>query len=441
MNHASRVIRDLTHLSAGELARRIRAREVTAQAVVEAFLERIEAINPQINAVVRLAPDALDRARQADLDLAQGRAHGPLHGVPFTVKDVFDVADLPSAVGLDARRGKFPGDDAVAVMRWRQAGAILLGKTNCPPGGSGADTENLLYGRTLNPHDPTRTPGGSSGGEAAIIAAHGSPLGLGSDSGGGLRVPAHFCGVAALKPTVGRVPNTGAYNHRGGLTDVRTQIGPLARSVADLALAWPLLCGQDFIDSGVVPMPVGDPTSVCLGELSVAYFGSDPASPASSETADTIGAVAQALARASVLVEPARPRDFVRNGRGISDAYAEVASLRGQDVVELYDAWDGYRSFLLQFIRPYDAILCPVSAQPAPPFREVDRKRFDYTLPFSLLGWPVVVVAAGRSKSGLPIGVQIAARPWREEVAIALGMVVERALSGASSPRPANPWS
>ncbi|HRW46840.1 MAG TPA: amidase family protein, partial [Caldilinea sp.] len=163
-------------------------------------------------------------------------------------------------------------------------------------------------------------------------------------------------------------------------------------------------------------------------EQCVAYFPSDPASPATTETADTVGAVAQALARAGVLVEPARPRDFVRNGRGISDAYSEIASLRGQDVVELYDAWDGYRSFMLQFLRPYDAIVCPVAPHPAPPFREVDRKRFDYTLPFSLLGWPVVVVPAGRTKDGLPIGVQIAARPWREDVALALGAAIEREL-------------
>lgn len=419
---------ELTSCTASELARRIRMREVSAEAVVEAFLERIAEVNPAINAVVQLAPDALDRARQADRDLAQGLLHGPLHGVPFTVKDVFDVAGLPTAVGLEARRGERAREDAVTVLRWRQAGAILLGKTNCPPGGSGSDTENLLYGRTLNPHDLTRTPGGSSGGEAAIIAAHGSPLGLGSDSSGGLRVPAHFCGVMALKPTVGCVPNSGAYNHRGGLTDVRTQIGLLARSVADLTLTWPLLCGPDFIDAGVVPMPIGDPAGVSLSDLHVAYFTSDPASPVSAETVDVVGAAAQALARAGVHLEPARPQDFVRNGRSISDAYAEIASLRGQDVVELYDAWDGYRSFCLQFLRTYDALLCPVSPQPAPPFREMDRRRFDYTLPFSLLGWPVVAVPAGRSKEGLPIGVQIAARPWREEVALALGSAVERAL-------------
>ena len=418
----------ITRLTATELADHIRTGALSATESVQAFLARITEINPQINAIVQLAPDALDRARQADADLAQGRLHGPLHGVPFTVKDAFDVAGLPTTVGLEARRRANAGEDAVAVLRLRQAGAILLGKSNCPPGGSGNDTENLLYGRTLNPHASACTPGGSSGGEAAIVAAGGSPLGLGSDSSGGLRVPAHFCGVAALKPTVGRVPNSGVYNQSGGLTDVCTQIGLIARTTADLALAWPLLCGPDFVDSGVVPMPVPDSGAICLGEQTVAYFPSDPAAPATPETADRIGAVAQALAREGVLVEPARPRDFVRNGRGISEAYGEIASLRGQDVVELYDAWDSYRSFLLQFMRAYDAILCPVAPHPAPPFRDPDRRRFDYTLPFSLLGWPVVVVPAGRTQNGLPLGVQIAARPWREDVALALGAAVERAL-------------
>jgi len=418
----------IARLTAVELAQRIRTGAVSATETVQAFLARIGEINPQINAIVQLAPDALDRARQADLDLAQGRLHGPLHGVPFTVKDAFDVAGLPTTVGLEVRRHEYAGEDAVAVLRLRQAGAILLGKSNCPPGGSGSDTENLLYGRTLNPHAPACTPGGSSGGEAAIVAAGGSPLGLGSDCGGGLRVPAHFCGVAALRPTVGRVPNSGVYNQPGGLTDVRTQIGLIARTTADLSLAWPLLCGPNFVDSGVVPMPVPDPGAVCLAEQTVAYFPSDPAAPATPETADRVGAVAQSLARAGVLVEAARPRDFVRNSRGISEAYREIASLRGQDVVELYEAWDGYRSFLLQFIRAYDAIICPVAPHPAPPFRELDRRRFDYTLPFSLLGWPVVVVPTGRTQNGLPLGVQIAARPWREDVALALGAAIERAL-------------
>ena len=324
------------------------------------------------------------------------------------------------------------------MARLQRAGAILLGKTNCPPGGGGGDTENVVYGRTLNPYNLACTPGGSSGGEAAIVAAGGAPFGLGSDSGGSVRVPAHYCGVAGLKPTAGRVPNTGAYDHPGGLSDPRSQIGPLARSVADLHLVLSVIGGPDGFDSGVIPMPLGKPEDVCLKELTVAYFLEDHGAPVTPETGDSVGAAAQALARAGVLVEPAQPRDFVRDSREITRSWWELASLRGQDVVELFNAWDGYRTRLLQFMQRYDAILCPVDSHPAPPFKERDPHRFDYTLPFSLTGWPVVVVRAGRSKTGMPIGVQIAARPWRDEVALALGKVIEEQLGGWQKPKPRN---
>ena len=421
---------ELCSLSATELAFRIRSRAVTSEAVVAACLQRIAVVNPKINAVVQLVPDALDRARQADADLARGIVHGPLHGVPFTAKDVFDVAGVVSAVGLENRRHHVPKEDAIAVARLKAAGAILMAKTNCPPGGGGGDTENVVYGRTLNPYDLACTPGGSSGGEAAIIAAGGSPIGLGSDSGGSIRVPAHYCGVAGLKPSMGRVPNTGAYDHPGGMSDPRSQVGPLARSTADLALVLPIIAGPDGFDSGVVPMPLGKPDDVCLKELCVAYFLEDRASSVTAETGDVVGAAAQALSRAGVLMEPALPRDFVRDGRDITKAWWEMASLRGQDVVEMFGAWDQYRTRLLQFMQRYDAILCPVDPHPAPPFKERDPHRFDYTLPFSLTGYPCVVVRAGTSKHGMPIGVQIAARPWRDDVALALGQAIEQALGG-----------
>jgi amidase len=391
-------------------------------------------VNPRINAVVQLAPDARERARQADADLAQGVVHGPLHGVPFTVKDVFDAAGIVGAVGLDHRRGHVPGYDAVVVARMRKAGAILLGKTNCPPGGGGGDTENVVYGRTLNPYSLACTPGGSSGGEAALVAAGGSPLGIGSDSGGSIRVPAHYCGVASIKPSFGRVPNTGAYDHPGGLSDPRTQVGVLARRVADLALVLPIIAGPDNYDSSVIPMPLAAPGPVRGQALKVAYFVEDGASPVTHETGHTVGAAAQALSRAGAQVELARPADFVRESRAITEAWWELASLRGQDVVELYNAWDRYRTRLLQFMTEYDAILCPADPHPAPPFKQRDPKRFDYTLPFSLLGWPVVVVRAGTAKDGMPIGVQIAARPWRDDIALALAMEVERELGGWKAP-------
>jgi amidase len=425
---------ELHWLPATEIAARIRSGTLTSEAVVSACLQRIAAVNPQINAVVQLAPDALEQARQADADLANGVVRGALHGVPFTVKDVFDVTGIVSAVGLEHRRHNVPAYDATVVTRMKRAGAILIGKTNTPPGGGGGDTENVVYGRTLNPYKLTSTPGGSSGGEAAIVAAGGSPIGLGSDSGGSIRVPAHYCGVAGLKPTTGRIPNTGAYDHPGGLSDPRTQIGVLARAVEDLGMVLPIIAGPDNFDAGVIPMPLGDWTQVGVRQLTVAYFLEDRVTPVTNETAHAVGAAAQALSRAGARLEESEPHDFVRDSRGLTERWWNLASLHGQEVVELFDGWDGYRTRLLQYMDRYDAILCPADAHPAPAYRERDPKRFDYTLPFSLLGWPVVVVRAGVSAQGLPIGVQIAARPWRDDVALALAKALERELGGWHKP-------
>lgn len=409
------------------LAQAIRTQQVSAQEVVAAHLARIQTINPQLNAVIQLAPDALAHARQADTDLAAGIVQGPLHGVPFTVKDVFATANLVSP--LDQRiRQRFSTTDATVVARLRAAGAILLGKTNCPPNGSGSDTENAVCGRTLNPHAAERTPGGSSGGEAAIIAVGGSSFGLGSDVRGGLRVPAHYCGVATLKPTAGRVPNTGAYNQPGGLTDPRTQSGPLARTVSDLALLLSIIAGVDQQDAGVVPMPWRNPAAVRPEKLTVAYFTADPASPVTDDIRHAIGASAQALARARVAVEPARPTDLVAAGREIDAFWQDLAGAPGRTVVEFYALWDNFRTHLLQFMQPYDAILCPVTHQAAPLIQERDPRRFDYTAPFSLTGYPAVVVPVGTTANGLPIGVQVVGRPWREDVALAVAKILEQEL-------------
>jgi amidase len=208
---------NLVWASAVDLAQGIVAKRVTSQEILTALLQRIESVNPRLNAVIQIAAErALDDARRSDEELARGHLRGPLHGVPFTVKDVFDTAGIVSAVGLEERASFIPKVDAVVVARMKAAGAILLGKTNCPPGGAGGVTDNPVYGRTNNPYNELCSPGGSSGGEAAAVAAGASPLGIGSDSGGSLRVPAHYCGIATLKPTTGRVPNTGVFEHPGG---------------------------------------------------------------------------------------------------------------------------------------------------------------------------------------------------------------------------------
>lgn len=425
---------EIIYASATELAEQIQKGALSSEEVVAACLERIEAVNPHINALTILAPDALDQARQADADLAKGETRGPLHGVPFTVKDTFDTVGLVSAPGRQIRRQRAPFQDATVVKRMRGAGAILLGKTNCPPGGSGNDTENALTGRTLNPYHLEHTPGGSSGGEAALIASGGSPMGLGSDTGGGVRIPAAYCGIAALKPTLGRIPNTGAYNQPGGFTDLRTQIGPLARRVDDLLLLLRVIDGPDYVDAGVIPMPLYDPAVLSLKDLTVAYFPYDPDSLVIDLVADTVGAVAQALARAGIQMVENRPLDLIGGARDLDRAWRNMAATRGQDVVELHAAWDRYRTNLLQFMLRYDAILCPTDHHPAPRFADRDPQRFDYTVPFSLTGYPSAVVRTGATREGLPLAVQILSHPWREDIVLALVHVLEEEFGGWQPP-------
>ena len=247
---------ELIYTSATSLAQAIREKQISSQEVVEAYIQRIEAVNPQLNAVVQLTADsALTQAKQADGALAHGEITGPLHGVPITVKDSFDTKGIISTAGTKGRASYIPQQDATAVARMRAAGAIVLGKTNLPELSLAYESNNLIYGRTNNPYDLSRTPGGSSGGEAAIIAAGGSPLGLGTDAGGSIRVPAHFCGIAGLKPTSGRIPFTGLLPPALGASARLRHVGPMARYVEDLALTLPILAGVDWRDPATVPMP------------------------------------------------------------------------------------------------------------------------------------------------------------------------------------------
>ncbi|GAB1817288.1 amidase [Herbidospora sp. RD11066] len=244
---------DLIHSDATELAELIHTGKISSVDVVRAHLDRIEAVNPGINAIVTLADGALEAARAADADLASGREVGPLHGVPFTVKDSFDTAGVPTQRGSPIFAGRVPDVDATAVARMKAAGAILLAKTNLPEFSYWIESDNLLTGRTNNPWDLDRSPGGSSGGESAAIAAGMSPLGLGSDLSISLRGPAADTGIAALKATHGRVPMTGIWPR---VPRRDWHAGPMARSVRDLALAYSLLAGPDGAD-GFASVPGG----------------------------------------------------------------------------------------------------------------------------------------------------------------------------------------
>lgn len=420
---------DICFVSATQLLRAIRERELSAQAVVAAYQERQETVNPRLNAVTVVAEDALEQARLADKKQARGEQLGPLHGLPFTVKDTFETAGLQSQLDVRIRKRQVARKDATVVARMKEAGAILLAKTNCPPAGSGSDTENAVIGQTRNPHNASLSPGGSCGGEAALIACGGSALGLGSDTGGGLRVPAAFCGTTALKPTQGRVPNTGVYNQPGGFTDQRTQIGPVARRVEDLLLALRIIGGPDYLDGGVVAKPLYDPSQLPLRDLTIAAFPYDPSSLVTSAVANAVGASGQALARAGVQVVENRPLDLVGGARDLDRGWRQMAATRGQDVVELLHAWDQFRTNLLQYIRYYDAILCPAVHHTAPPIGTRDNQRFDYTVPFSLTGYPAAVVPVATDVDGLPVAVQVVSHPWREDIVVALAQALEEEFS------------
>jgi amidase len=251
---------DITTKSATELANAIRSKQLSSKSIVEAHLEQIAKVNPKLNAVVQLtAESARKEADEADAALARGDIKGPLHGVPVTIKDTLETTGVICTGGTKGRANYVPNADATAVARLRAAGAIILGKTNVPELAGAIETDNLVYGRTNNPYDLGRTPGGSSGGEAAIVAACGSPLGLGTDAGGSIRIPAHFCGLAAIKPTSGRVPRTGQFPLPMGARNAVFHVSLIARNVDDLALALPIIAGPDFRDHSIVGCPCSIP--------------------------------------------------------------------------------------------------------------------------------------------------------------------------------------
>ena len=244
-----RGLADPIHFSSTRaLADAIRTGDLSSEAVVRACLDRIEAVNGALNAVFQLQTEAaLARAREADAALARGESWGALHGVPMTIKDSLDTAGVVTTGGTEGRADFVPDRDATVVARLRDQGAILIGKTNTPQLTLSFETENVVYGLTHNPYDLQRSPGGSSGGAAAIVAAGGSPFDIGSDYGGSIRLPSHFCGIAGIKPSAGRVPRTGHVFPFGGLQDPLQQIGPLARSVDDLTLLLRLIAGPDLL--------------------------------------------------------------------------------------------------------------------------------------------------------------------------------------------------
>ncbi|HEY0396427.1 MAG TPA: amidase family protein [Candidatus Elarobacter sp.] len=303
-NVESRTERDPTAWTASELAARIAAGDLSASDAVEAHIARIEAVNPRLNAVVvKRYDEARAEARDADRRRAAGAPLGPLHGVPVTVKECLDLAGTPSTFGLAKRASQRAAADDPYVARLRAAGAIVLGKTNASQLLMSLEAYNPVYGRTNNPWNADRAPGGSSGGEGAIIAAHGSPLGLGTDIGGSSRIPAAFCGIVGFKPTQGRTPDSGRGSFPIGQRAIVSQIGVLARAVDDVALGLGVIAGPPAGDLEP-PVALGDHRAVDLAGLRVAVYEDDGLFPAAPAVRRAVREAARALAAAGATVTP-----------------------------------------------------------------------------------------------------------------------------------------
>jgi Asp-tRNA(Asn)/Glu-tRNA(Gln) amidotransferase A subunit family amidase len=457
------------------MAEQIRRKELSPVELVEAHLEQIEKLNPRLNAFVQVdIAGARSQAKAAEQAVARGLVVGPLHGVPLSIKSSMDVRGMRCESGTKLRKGHIAEKDAPLVTRLRQAGAIILGVTNTPELLMAWETDNLLYGRTNNPWDLSRTPGGSSGGEAAAIAAGCSAGGVGSDGGGSIRVPAHFSGICGLKPTPGRIPATGHFPQSAGPFALIGVVGPMARTVVDLKALFEVMQGPDDGDPSAAPVPVRGPGEADLKNLRIGYFEDDGRTPVTSETRAAVNTAAESLRHAGFQVEAFRPEGLEESRQlwwkffGIAGGMTLGPTIKGHEFEispllqqfsdwvakepphsgqSLLDAWiqrDLVRMRVLAQMREYPVLLCPVAAIPA--FRHGERiwqvedrtveylDAWSYTEWFNLLGFPAAVVPVGRSGEGLPIGVQIVGRPWEEELVLEIAAVVERGCGGWRKP-------
>src|SRR6201998_555113 len=464
-----------TYLSAASMAEDVRQKKISAVELVEAHLARIARLNPRLNAFIALDEDRARRnARDLDAAAAQGAFRGPLHGVPISIKSAIATAGVCCETGTRLRVGHVPAKDAVLVSRLREAGAIILGVTNTPELLMSWETDNVLYGRTSNPWDLTRTAGGSSGGEAAAIAAGCSAGGVGSDGGGSIRVPAHFTGICGLKPTPGRIPATGHYPNSVGPFARLGVVGPMARTVADLKLLFETMAGADDGDPCSAPVPLQKIQPEDLKRISIGYFADDGRTPVTPETRAATTTAAHALKNAGFQVAPFRPsaleaaRQLWWKFFGIAGGMLLAPLTKGHEAElspmlkefstwvaaeephtgeSLLDAWvqrDIVRDNFLAQTREYPILLCPVAAVPA--FRHRERSwivggqtikyldAWSYCEWFNLLGNPAAGGPVGRSPEGLPIGVQIVGRPWQEEMVLAVASAVEKECGGYQAP-------
>ena len=398
---------------------------MSARDDVAAALARLDDA-ADLGAVVARDDAAALRAADA-CDSASARTPGlprsALAGRPITVKDWIDVAGLPCEGESAQRTGRMPARDATAVARLRAAGAIVIAKTQ-----PGAD--HPVHGTCAHPHDAGRTPGGSSSGEAALIGRGASTLGLGSDSGGSIRLPAAWCGAVGVKPSMGLVPGTGHFPRVGDRADGRTVIGPLAATVADAAMALRAIAGPDGADAGCVPVPLGDEHAVSVAGLRVAVFAGEGAWRPAPSTRAAVERAVQYLRAAGAHVLDAPVHVDLDESIDLTVRYwrraAHDPTLRGSDVDIQLREWDRFAGQLTRAAASFDVAIGPVVRDVAPPARPLGAEDYVFTLPWSLSGWPAVSLPAGTdSFTGLPLAVQIVAPRWCDHVALAVAAYLE----------------
>lgn len=454
---------ELTSRSATELIGLMHSRQVSPVEVVAAHLRRLDEINPSLKAIVTVAPDAMERARAAEELIATGGEVGPLAGLPVTVKDTIDTAGLLTTSGSRLRAAHVPDRDATVVARLKAAGAIILGKTNTPEMAIPYETNNQVFGRTNHPEDQARTPGGSSGGEAAAIAARLSPAGIGSDLSGSIRVPAHFCGIAGLKPTTGLVPMAGHVPEATGTLALGAAVGPMARRVADLNLLLSVIA-----DTPAVSL---DEVRGKLSALRAAWYVADEISPVTEATAQAVRTAAKILEEAGLEVREELPPSISQGQRlwvelfskpsrqQLSDRYRGREAEAGpvvlqslgvapaatfEDRINMAESLakavverEVLREALMRWMKQTPLILAPVAATPA--FEhgasriEVEGtsisvfRACSYVQTFNVFGFPAAVVPILRSPEGLPIGIQVAAAPGNDSLVLAAASIIEDA--------------
>jgi Asp-tRNA(Asn)/Glu-tRNA(Gln) amidotransferase A subunit family amidase len=470
----ARAMSELHYLPAVTIAELIRQKKISPVEVVKHHLERIRKLNSKLNAFVQVDEDsAVQQACAAEAAVMRGDPLGPLHGVPISIKSSVEVEGFRCEAGTRLRAGHIAESDAPLVTRLKNAGAIVLGTTNCPELLMAWETDNLLYGRTNNPWDLSRTAGGSSGGEAAAIASGCSAGGVGSDGGGSIRVPAHFSGICGLKPTPGRIPATGHFPVSVGPFALLGVVGPMARTIPDLKVLFEVMQGPDDGDPSASPVPVQWPSEP--KKLRIGYFEDDDRTSVTAEIRAAVRTAAEALSRAGFDVRPFRPEGLetarqlwwkffgVAGGmllgpitRGheselspiLKEFNSWVAAEATHTADSLLDTWiqrDVIRMNIFEQMQESPILLCPVAAVPA--FRhgarswEIDGKivnyldAWSYCEWFNLLGMPAASVPVGSSPEGLPIGVQVVAKPWQEEQVLVVSEAIEKECGGSRSPQ------